>query len=129
MNRSLFAVLVSLIAAVLMTGCTSPPQVINASVGKEFIFNTSVGREIVITVDANPATGYNWLEEYDNSRLKLVNAEYKPRDNTSGVVGAGGTQTYHFKTLMTGKTQMTLIYKRAWEQQALDQKVFTIIIK
>jgi len=46
-----------------------------------------------------------------------------------GVVGAGGTELFRFRALKTGEVKITMVYKRAWEELALDQKVFTVNIK
>ena len=45
------------------------------------------------------------------------------------VVGAGGIEHFRFKMLKTGETEITMIHKRQWEEEVLDQKIFTIDIK
>ena len=46
-----------------------------------------------------------------------------------GIVGAGGTELFRFKGLSKGKTEITFKYKRSWETETLDTKVFTVDIK
>jgi len=46
-----------------------------------------------------------------------------------GVVGAGGTELFRFRALNSGEVEITMVYKRAWEEEILDQKVFKVDIK
>jgi len=91
--------------------------------------NIGVDREFVIALGSNPTTGYGWQESYDENMLRLVEKTYKPGEETEeGMVGAGGVEYFHFKTLGKGETEVTLDYKRPWEEEILAQKVFTVNI-
>lgn len=114
-------------AAVIGTMITGP-KTVDARAGEEFFLTTRVDREIIINLDSNPTTGYTWLEEYDNAFMKLVDAEYKPGATSTGLAGAGGTQTYRFRAIEPGKTRLTLIYKRPWGDKSVEEKVFNITI-
>ena len=46
-----------------------------------------------------------------------------------GLVGVGGVEYFRFKALQTGETEITMIYKRQWEEEVLDRKVFIVDIK
>lgn len=98
---------------------TDPAQTINAGVNQEF----------VIALDSNPTTGYNWEEKHDAAMLSLVESIYEPDTPAAGLVGSGGTQYFQFKALKTGKTEITLTYKRSWESSIGEQKVFKVDIK
>ncbi len=89
----------------------------------------SVGEEFTIALDSNPTTGYNWEETHDASMLSLVEDKYAPDEKAKGLVGAGGTQYYRFKALNKGDTEVTLVYKRTWEEESIEQKVFKVNIK
>ena len=125
MKRLLLSLAV--VATCLVAGCvgevdtyTDPGQTINIGVNQEF----------VIALGSNPTTGYSWQENYDNTMLELVEKTYKPGEEArQGVVGAGGVEYFRFKTLNKGETEITLVYKRSWEEEILEQKVFTIDIK
>ncbi len=116
-----------LVASVSLVGCaggaetyTDPGQAISVGVNQEF----------VIALSSNPTTGYTWQETHDQTMLELVKSEYEMGEGAKqGVVGAGGTELFRFKTLETGNTEITLVYKRAWEAEILEQKVFTVKIK
>jgi inhibitor of cysteine peptidase len=120
-------ILMAVLGICLVAGCvgeiktyTDPGQTIDIGVNQEF----------VIALGSNPTTGYSWQESYDNTILELVEKTYKPGEEAKqGLVGAGGVEYFRFKALETGKTEITLVYKRSWEEEILDQKVFTINIK
>ena len=125
-------ILVAVIAIFLATGCasgdkpyTNPAQTISTSVNQEFI----------ITLASNPTTGYGWQASYDETMVELVEARYeipameKHERVKQGIVGGSGVEYFQFKALKAGKTEITLVYKRPWEEESLYQKVFTVIIK
>jgi predicted secreted protein len=45
------------------------------------------------------------------------------------LLGAGGTELFRFKALKSGDVEITMSYKRPWETDVLDQKVFTVEVK
>jgi inhibitor of cysteine peptidase len=71
-----------------------------------------------------------WQESHDETILELVEKTYKLGEEAKqGAVGAGGVEYFRFKTLKAGKTEITMVYKRPWEEESIDQKVFTVNIK
>lgn len=117
-------VLVSCLAA----GCgaqvqaySDPDKTIEINAGAQF--------DIVISLESNPTTGYSWVPVYNQDELALVDEDYKQDENSQGLVGAGGTQTFRFKALKTGQATLTMAYQRAWESGALETKVFNIVVK
>ena len=119
-----YLILVALIAACLVVGCggevrtyTDSGQTISIGVNQEFI----------IALGSNPTTGYSWQESHDLAMLKLVEKTYE--QGNQGVVGAGGVELFRFKVLKKGRTEITLAYKRPWEQEILDKKAFTVDVK
>jgi len=126
MNKLVTLVVSLLLVAGLMAGCatqqpkeyTDPSQEIEVGAGKQFI----------IALDSNPTTGYNWEADFDESFLKLVQDEFKPAEDKD-LVGAGGEQRLTFEGVKKGKTGVTLIYKRSWEEDFAEQKVFIVSVK
>jgi inhibitor of cysteine peptidase len=98
---------------------TNPGQTIEIGVNQQF----------VIALGSNQTTGYSWQESYDATMLELVEKIYK-EEVKPGVVGAGGIEYFRFKALKTGQTEITLVYKRPWEEPNSQDvmKVFTISI-
>ena len=125
--------LIGLIGLVLTTclvaGCggaevkaySDPEQTIEINADNQF--------DIVIALESNPTTGYSWEASYDQTQLELVDQSYEPGENAEGLVGAGGTDIFRFKALKSGQTQITMSYKRSWETQVLEQKIFTVDVK
>ena len=127
MNRLITVVMASVLLAGLVSGCafgqpkeyTDPSQAIEIGIGKQFI----------IVLEANPTTGYGWEMDFDKGLLKLVQSEFKPAKAEAGMVGVGGKQRFTFEEVKEGRTEVTLTYKRSWEQGFADQKTFVVYIK
>ncbi len=126
MKKFLALVIPLVLMVSLVVGCAGG---VKTYVDPEKTINTGVNQEFVIALDSNPTTGYGWEADYDESMLSLVEDKYSPDEKAKGLVGAGGTQYYQFKALKTGKTEITLTYKRSWETEILEQKVFKVDIK
>ena len=127
--KKLLVLLVTLILAVcLLAGCGGGAK---TYVDAEKTITASVGQEFIIALDSNPTTGYDWEESYDDSMLSLDEEEsrYEPDEKAEGLVGVGGTQYFRFKALKKGNTEITLVYKRSWEEEIEDEKVFKVNIK
>jgi len=124
-----FLILVTVVAISLMAGCIGEVKTYTDS-GQTI--DIGVNQEFVIALGSNPTTGYGWQESYDENMLELVEKTYKlGKEAEQGVVGAGGVEYFRFKPLKTGKTEITLVYKRPWEEPTPQDvtKVFTVNIK
>jgi len=124
-----FLLLATLLAACLVTGCIGEIETYEDE-GQSI--ETGVNQQFVIALGSNPSTGYRWQASYDETMLELVGgeSEYELSDGEEeGLLGAGGVEYFRFKALKTGRTELTLVYKRASEGEILFQKVFTIHIR
>jgi inhibitor of cysteine peptidase len=96
-------------------------------------FEAKKGEEIIIKLDANPSTGYNWsiANEIDNSVIELVKESYKPDKVPEGknIVGSGGTKIFVFKGLKKGNAYVRLEYKRPGMPKPEKEKVFLLKVK
>ena len=122
-------ILVIVVAICMLAGCVGEVKTYTDS-GQTI--DIGVNQEFVIALGSNPTTGYGWQENYDESMLELVEKTYKPgKEAKQGVVGAGGVEYFRFKTLKTGETEITLVYKRPWEEPTPQDvtKVFTVSIR
>jgi len=115
----------SLIAS-LLVGCVAQQPKEYSDPGQEI--EIGVGKKFIIALDSNPTTGYNWEADFDEDFLKLVQDEFKPAEDED-LVGAGGQQRFTFKGVKIGKTKVTLTYKRSWEEDFVDQKVFEVSVE
>jgi len=129
MKKLLILVTVVVIATFLVTGCgakalaySDPEETIDISPDREFI--------ILIALESNPTTGYSWEAVYDETMLELVEETYELGEYAKqDVVGTGGTELFRFKALESGEVEITMVYKRTWEEEGIDQKIFTIDVK
>jgi len=127
MKKLLTLVMVAVVAVSLAAGCVGEVKTYTDS-GRTI--NICLNQEFVIALGSNPTTGYSWQENHDESMLKLEESWYEVGGEAKeGVVGAGGIEYFRFKALKTGETDITLLYKRPWEEEVLDQKVFIVDIK
>jgi inhibitor of cysteine peptidase len=126
MRRFLVLFLMAVVAACLAAGCAGAETYTDAGQ----TISTGVNQQFNIALESNPTTGYSWQESYDNAMLELVDKTYEPGEGAQqGLVGAGGTEHFRFKALKAGETEITLTYKRPWEEESLEQKVFRVSIK
>jgi len=93
--------------------------------------SVKVDQEFIIALEANPTTGYTWQEEFDESFVMVVGGGYESSSEAKGgLVGAGGIQSWQFKALKKGKTEVTMVYKQPWKGGGVGEtKVFTVSIK
>jgi len=121
-----FLLLVTVLAAFLVTGCIGE---IETYTDEGQAIDTEVNQQFVIALGSNLTTGYGWQASYDETMIELVEWIYK-EEAKEGLLGAGGVEYFRFKALKTGRTQITLVYKRAWEEEEIiAQKVFVIHIR
>ena len=82
-----------------------------------------VGGTFTISLESNPTTGYSWQAEFDSESLELVSEDFA---SDSTLIGAGGIQTFEFLALKEGQIEVTMVYKRPWENESIDTKVFPV---
>lgn len=79
-----------------------------------------------ITLDSNPTTGYSWTVDFDSYFLTQEKESYVR--SRPGLVGSGGQQIFSFTPVRIGKTTISAVYKRPWENIVADERTFSIII-
>jgi inhibitor of cysteine peptidase len=121
MHKRVLVVMSFLAGMLLFVGCGD-------SAAKTPSISGKVGQNFVISLDSNPTTGYEWTPVYDQVILKLVSGEYKAASNPQGLVGAGGQQVFTFSPIKSGETLVKMVYKRPWEQDAAETRLFIVTI-
>ena len=91
--------------------------------GQEAI-KVSNGHEFTITLQSNPGTGYQWIPTFNTTILNLVSHEYKPA--STKLVGSPGTDVFTFKAINHGTDTVKMIYKRSWEKESVQEKIFLV---
>ncbi len=92
----------------------------------ENVIQTKLNRPFNISFDSNPTTGYIWTVDFDSRFLNKTKEGYVP--SQPGLIGGGGQQVFAFTPVHVGKTTVSAIYKRPWENIAADERTFDIII-
>ena len=95
------------------------------SVQGEIFYRVETGRTFIISVEANPSTGYSWLLELDSEMLELIDREFI---SDSPLIGASGFETLEFMGLEEGLTEVIMAYKRPWEEETLDERTVSVEI-
>ena len=128
MKRFLILVTAAVAATCLLAGCVGE---IETYIDSGQTINIDVNQEFVIAIGANPTTGYDWEVSLDETMLELVEMTYKLAEEAEHeIVGAGGVDYFRFKALKAGETEITMVYKRSWEEPTAqdETKVFTVNI-
>lgn len=77
-----------------------------------------------ISLEANPTTGYKWYADYDYYLLSLENESYEK--GPSEAIGAGGMTVFTFIPTKSGKTTISMVYRRPWENIVANVKTFQV---
>ena len=83
-------------------------------------------KEFLITLDSNPTTGYSWVPLFDKSFLELRDRSFK---RNSKKFGSPSKEVFKFCPIKNGNTTLTMIYKRAWEENGILKLNFEIRIR
>ncbi|MCL4527831.1 MAG: protease inhibitor I42 family protein [Chloroflexi bacterium] len=86
-----------------------------------------VGGKVVVTLQANPTTGYTWdVGEVDTNILKQVGQTEYNSSSSTPMPGQGGTQTLRFQAVAPGTTTLKLIYHRPFEKNTPPIQTYTV---
>ncbi len=88
--------------------------------------NQSAEQELIISLDANKTTGYEWKSEISDKSIISVTDEYKVDAASDGAIGVGGKHSFYIKGLKPGKTVLTLSYQRSWEDAPIKSIVYEL---
>ncbi len=131
-------VLLSLIAGCTVEGGVSIPTYTNPV--EDIV--VSAGEKFAIKLSYNPDAGYLWYEEYDSSKLELLQStcvlclegeeEFLARSGYTydfWLDDGISAQFSEFKALKAGETKITMSYKTSATTEAVEEQIFTVIIK
>ena len=96
---------------------------------KNTIIETSCMKEFSITLDSNPSTGYSWVSLFDTKFLELRDRSFESKDKESKRMGRWSKEVFTFNPIKHGNTTITMIYKRAWEENGIQTVNFNVKIK
>ena len=86
------------------------------------------GKTFTLSLDSNPTTGYRWqlAKPLDEQHVKLITNEYQ-RPATR-LMGAGGKETWTFKALTEGNTEIHLKYVRPWQTNSAPARTTHVLV-
>jgi inhibitor of cysteine peptidase len=84
-----------------------------------------VGEVFEITLPENPTTGFRWhFEASGESFCSLLDDHFEA--SPQNLPGQGGRHYWHFKAVQVGSGDITLVYRRSWEQTGTPARKFTL---
>ena len=88
----------------------------------------AVGQDLLVTLDSNPTTGYDWQVDTapDKAVLTIDERVYVPTPVDPDIVGSGGATTTRFTAVAAGTTSIVLRYKRSWEDNTPTDDLVTV---
>jgi inhibitor of cysteine peptidase len=129
--KQLFTVFVLLSAIAGGLNSASAQNFVNltkSDTGKTINLDTSL--VLVITLPANPTTGYGWMVSTIDSTIIVQTGEREfVKDTSIKRMGQPGKQVLRFVGVSQGTANLQLQYKRAWEKTKAPAQVcnFTIV--
>ena len=81
---------------------------------------------MIVVLDANATTGYEWKNSIEGAAVKAAGDEYEADTTSDGKAGAGGVHTFTYQAEGSGEATVTLTYARSWEASDSDK---TVVVK
>jgi inhibitor of cysteine peptidase len=93
---------------------------------EEQIRKATVGESLILSIPANPTTGYMWEIELCDSRLEFSRLPYR---RLSGKIGGGGVQEFKITARLAGDFEIRFILKRPWGTEPKEVRIYRISVK
>ena len=91
-------------------------------------FETNQSDLIVICLEENPSTGYQWHLGTVNSKIiEFLDSDYSPTPGAA--VGGGGKLTFRFRAKSPGIGKIQLKLQRSWESVDAAMESFEVNIR
>ena len=134
----LMCVMVALLAAV--SACSSAVA-LNVTCD-DFVKSQHINKEVAVAVGdsftvalcSNPSTGFQWSESAqigEQTILQQTDHQVVPpeaKGNKSPAPGAAGKETWTFKALEKGTTDVSMEYSRPWEGGEKSERTFKLTV-
>jgi len=100
-----------------------PTRLTEADAGKTV--SLPVGAVLVVALEGNPTTGYTWEKVAGDAAVLSESGEstFAP---VSEAPGSGGTRTFTFEAVATGRTPLKLVQHRSWEEGVDPLQTFEV---
>lgn len=113
------------LVALLAIGCTAPGPVELAATDTGGSVTLEPDQELVVTLEGNPTTGYQW--EIDGALPEMLEQEGEPSYAAdSDAIGSGGVQTWRFRAVSKGEGELRMKYWRSFEPTTAPLDTFSV---
>jgi inhibitor of cysteine peptidase len=87
-----------------------------------------IGDTLMMRLDENPTTGYEWALEARNEEVVTLNSAVYIPSRPSGV-GGGGQRIFTFKGEGAGRVTLRFTLRRKWESAASVLDGFAVMVE
>jgi predicted secreted protein len=143
MKKVVLIALASLFFGLVLSGCATAREVIPTFSDPAQPITVKAGQQFVIYLPYNPDTGFTWQEEYDKSKLELVQStcvlcqtgqsqflQGQGYDISGGYSNIPPSAQYsQFRALIKGETKITMAYKNSPTADPVETQTFTVVIQ
>ena len=91
------------------------------------VVQVAVGDELLLDLEANPSTGYSWVDESVASAAVVAVGEPEFIAQ-SDLIGAAGIMRCRFEAVDVGTAELILAYRRPWETDVEPERWFTVTV-
>jgi inhibitor of cysteine peptidase len=89
------------------------------------IIQTDPGTVIIVTLDGNPTTGFEWVvDEADQNIVKNIHSVFNKTEGAA--VGMSGVYVFTASVVEQGSVKLSFKYRRRWEGDSSVLKRFGI---
>lgn len=127
-SRSMILVVAAVLALLLASGCAKPQPIVLGDKDAGGVIEIGAGREFTVQLPSNATTGFQWVV-VDLGAVTQIGEPVYEAQQEPGVVGAGGTETFTFKTGPSGSSDLKLEYRRPWEKGIPAEKTWSVTVK
>ena len=100
-------------------------QISDENSGTIDLILAKLNQPFTISLPANPTTAYQWFVDYDYYLLRL---DLERFEKSSPAIGSGGNSIFVFSPQRPGKTTISLVYRRPWDNIVADVASFRVEI-
>jgi len=85
------------------------------------------GEKLMIALEGNPTTGFEWEAESEPAGGCLQRIEGPAYSSSSSLIGSGGTFYFRYVAVVAGQGELTFVYRRSWETVP-PEKTFSMVV-
>lgn len=97
---------------------------------KALNINGTLDKEVHLSLESNPSTGYSWMIKNLPEQLIFVSSVYEQSDDCNkGAVGCSGKETLTFIAQKPGKGELKLLHGRSFDKASWTESTVNVDIK